>query len=259
MVACSAGVDARLGGPTPPSPRRRRPRRRPVSRRASAGIGFQLLGTIAGAGFSSGHRFVVGHCDDSPLGPIDDVMRARPDGRRVLLVHRRGGGAHHRGVPLRHGGGRAPHVPDGRCRACGGRRRRVDHPAGRPAVAHPPAPAADPAGGRPVERLVARGLLGVRTWGLSSTRVREWYRADEYRRVVAGEASLAGRPGSAAALPPARGLRLQRAAPPALGRAGPTPAPRPHRTPGRGDGARPRPGGGRCGHHGGGPPEGASG
>lgn len=46
---------------------------------------------------------------------------------------------------------------------------------------------------RPVEGLLARTLLGVRTWGVSPTGVREWYRADEYRRVVAGEASWDGR------------------------------------------------------------------
>ena len=44
-----------------------------------------------------------------------------------------------------------------------------------------------------VEAPVARRLLGVRPYGVSPTGVAEWYRADAYRPVVAGEASLAGR------------------------------------------------------------------
>jgi hypothetical protein len=43
-----------------------------------------------------------------------------------------------------------------------------------------------------VEGPVAGRLLGVRTYGVSPTGVREWYRADHYRRVVRARASLAG-------------------------------------------------------------------
>jgi hypothetical protein len=44
-----------------------------------------------------------------------------------------------------------------------------------------------------VEAPLARRLLGVRAYGVSPTGVAEWYRADAYRPVVAGKASLAGR------------------------------------------------------------------
>jgi hypothetical protein len=44
-----------------------------------------------------------------------------------------------------------------------------------------------------VEAPLARRLLGVRAYGVSPTGVAEWYRADAYRPVVAGEASLVGR------------------------------------------------------------------
>jgi hypothetical protein len=40
---------------------------------------------------------------------------------------------------------------------------------------------------------VARALHGVRTYGISSTGVREWYRVDGWRPVVSGRASVAGR------------------------------------------------------------------
>jgi len=45
--------------------------------------------------------------------------------------------------------------------------------------------------GRRVEAPLARLLLGVRTSGTSPTGVDEWYRADQYRRVVEGRATLA--------------------------------------------------------------------
>ena len=43
-----------------------------------------------------------------------------------------------------------------------------------------------------VEAPLARRLLGVRAYGVSPTGVREWYRADAYRPVVAGTASVGG-------------------------------------------------------------------
>jgi hypothetical protein len=48
-----------------------------------------LDGRIASVGFASGDRFVVGLWDDGPLGPMVDVMWARPDGERRLLAPRR--------------------------------------------------------------------------------------------------------------------------------------------------------------------------
>ncbi len=43
-----------------------------------------------------------------------------------------------------------------------------------------------------VEGRIARPLLGVHTYGVSSTGVRQWYRAEEYRRVVHAEARMGG-------------------------------------------------------------------
>lgn len=159
-----------------------------------SGFSCELYGTIASAGFSSGHRFVVGHWEQSPIGPLDDVMWAGPDGVRVLLVDRpeavdlitavycfdvvevvslscRMDDARLLvtvgGLRITMDGGRPWRIP------LAGLRGRVEL--------------------RPVEQLLARGLLGVRTWGVSPTGVWEWYRAEEYRRVVAAEAHLEGR------------------------------------------------------------------
>ena len=162
-----------------------------MRRSRPSGYSCELRGTIANAGFSSGHRFVVGHWDDSPLGPMDDVMWARPDGVRVLLVGRPEVAelitAVYRFDTVQ--------VVSLRCRmdetvlAVVAGDVRITLRAGRswpiPLAGLRGTPAA-----RPVERLLARAMLGVRTWGVSPTGVREWYRADEYRRVVAGEARL---------------------------------------------------------------------
>lgn len=46
----------------------------------------RLRGTISSVGLASGDRIVVGAWRRSPLGPMADVMWARPDGTRVLLA-----------------------------------------------------------------------------------------------------------------------------------------------------------------------------
>ena len=162
-----------------------------MPRSTSPGYSCELRGTIASAGFSSGHRFVVGHWDDSPLGPMDDVMWARPDGVRVLLVGRPEVAelitAVYRFDTVE--------VVSLQCRmdqavlAVVAGDLRITLRAGRPWPI-PLARLRSTPAARPVERLLALVMLGVRTWGVSPTGVREWYRADEYRRVVAGDAHL---------------------------------------------------------------------
>jgi len=161
--------------------------------RTPPGFRCDLAGFIASVAFTSGHRFVAGLWHDSPLGAMSDVMWARPDGERVLLV-----GSHEIGefisavyrfdrverVPLecRWDGpvlrvdagdltlsmrtGRGWPIPLARVRAC--------------------------AAARWIEAPLARRLLGVRTFGTSPTGVFEWYRADQFRAVVGARASLAG-------------------------------------------------------------------
>ncbi len=155
---------------------------------------YELAGTISNAGFSSGHRFVVGCWEQSPVGPMNDVMWARPDGVRVLLVDRWEAGEFITAVyrfdavavmPLScRTDGAVLEVAAGDLHITMRAGRRWPIPLGRlrRRLAF-----------RPLEGLLARALLGVRTFGVSPTGVREWYRADQYRRVVAAEASLAGR------------------------------------------------------------------
>ena len=152
-----------------------------------------LRGVIASAGFASGHRVVVGHWDDSPLGPMTDVMWARPGGERVLLVDRPAAAQFITAVyrfdrvevvPVTAGfDGRRLVVVAGGLELWmeAGRGWRLPLGDRRPAWFT-----------RWVEAAVARPLLGVRTYGVSPTGVREWYRADEYRRVVGARAELSG-------------------------------------------------------------------
>lgn len=136
---------------------------------------------------------MVGTWRDSPLGRFDDLMWAQPDGRRLLLTGTRHAADYVSGAyafdevvvgPLQvdlHGRSLGLVAP-GRgleLRLTGGPALRLPWP--RPAWFT-----------RWVEGPVARRLLGVNTYGVSPTGVREWYRAVSIRRVTAGRASVDG-------------------------------------------------------------------
>ena len=153
----------------------------------------ELTGHIGAAGFASGDRVVVGAWTSGPLGPMTDVMWARPDGERVLLapsepaaafigsvyrfdrvdVVEVAGGWH----------GRALAVAAGplSIRLVVGRGWALPPRALRPAWVT-----------RYVEGPIARLALGVRTYGVTPTGVREWYRADRWWPVTTGTASVDG-------------------------------------------------------------------
>lgn len=183
-------------------PRAARPGKRPpaaaiyawgVSRRGTGGRRFELAGAIWSAGFASGDRFVVGTWHQSPVGPFTDVMWATPTGERVLLASSEAAAAFICGVyefervelvPMEaKGSGRELHLAAGPLRLW----LRASRP--RPI---PGAAVWRPWITRWIERPLARPLLGVRTYGVSPTGVREWYRADEYRRLVEGCGRLRG-------------------------------------------------------------------
>jgi hypothetical protein len=129
------------------------------------------------------------------VGPLDDLMWARPDGRRVLVAGTEEGAAYVSSVygfdevavgPLRvrlDGRHLSLHAP--------GVGVELHLTGGRFAVA---LPWARPAWfTRWVEGPIARAAFGVETYGLSPSGVQEWYRAVSLRRVVAGWASRDGR------------------------------------------------------------------
>lgn len=151
-----------------------------------------LSGVIAAAGFSSGDRIVVGHWWQSPIGAFTDVMWAEPDGVRVL------------------------YAPDERvCRfvtslyrfersevvrfSTVGDAKELAVTFGDRAVAFRSRFAVPIPFGRPrwftrfVEGPVARLTLGVHTYGVTHSGVREWYQADVVRQVCHAEAGVAGR------------------------------------------------------------------
>lgn len=164
---------------------------------------IRLEGRIAGVGFSSGHRFVAGLWDRGPLGPMVDVMWARPDGSRTLLasseqVARFVGGVYRFEetvvVPIE------LHQDDRRIDLHAGPLR-ISLQTARPLKAFSLRPRrlrrslwwvrVEDALLRPLAGpLLLRGGGGVRLYGRSPSGVREWYCIDNYRRVEAASGSL---------------------------------------------------------------------
>jgi hypothetical protein len=152
-----------------------------------------MAGLIAGAGFASGDRVVIGHWWRSPVGPFTDLMWATPDGLKVLYApdHRvvRFVTSVYRfdrieAVPFRtEVGERSLRVEAGdrTVELTGGRGVRVPLPTRRP-----------PWVTRRLEAPIARALLGVHTFGVSPTGVREWYQASWWRAVRRGTAVAGG-------------------------------------------------------------------
>lgn len=153
---------------------------------------FELRGVVSSVGFESGDRFVIGHWLSSPIGAFTDLMWASPDGTRHLRV------------------------PSARSLAFVSGIYAFDHAAVEPVVATvTPASVEVDAGdvgiqltgglARPipfsgvpgvtrwVQDPIARVTMGVRTYGKSPTGVREWYRAQMYRRVRTASGSVDGR------------------------------------------------------------------
>jgi hypothetical protein len=150
-----------------------------------------MAGYIASCGFESGDRIVVGVWHESPIGPFDDVMWARPDDSRVLLAPSDDAVEFVTAVYA------FDVVEVVACTAtCDGRDLQVQagpidlELSGGPSW---PIPFRRPAWfTRVVEGPIAARTMGVQTFGVSPTGVREWYRADRHRRVVGASASVDG-------------------------------------------------------------------
>jgi len=153
----------------------------------------ELAGHIGAAGFASGDRVVAGVWVAGPLGPMTDVMWARPDGERVLLAPSDAvadfiGSAYRfdrvEVVPVRGScDGRNLHVHAGSLSI------HLTAGAGWPL---PPARLRPPWWTRFVEGPIARVAMGVHTYGVTPTGVREWYRADRWHPVQRGSANIDG-------------------------------------------------------------------
>jgi hypothetical protein len=153
----------------------------------------ELVGHIGAAGFGTGDRVVVGLWASGPLGPMVDVMWARPDGERVLLAPSEPAAEFIASV---YRFDRTDVVAvDG---SCDGRTLAVDAgPLSIRLVAGrgwplPPKQLRPTWCTRFVEGPIARAAMGVRTYGVTPIGVREWYRADRWSPVVSGTAALDG-------------------------------------------------------------------
>jgi hypothetical protein len=122
-----------------------------------------------------------------------DVMWARPSGERVLLVDRPAAGEF---ISAVYGFDRVEVVAlegeaDARSLRLTAGPVALDWRAG-PGWRLPLRRLRPPLVTRWIEGPIARAVMGVRTFGASPTGVQEWYRADEYRPLVAGTATVDG-------------------------------------------------------------------
>ena len=167
---------------------------------------IRLEGRIAAAGFASGDRFVIGLWSRGPLGPMLDVMWARPDGTKVLLASSQEVAVFVGGVY------EFDEVRVIEARA-GSSNERVEVDAGPLHVELRTGPPLKAFGLRPrflrrratwvrVEDALLRPLAGrfligggsgVRLYGRSPSGVKEWYCIDAYRPVVSARATLEGK------------------------------------------------------------------
>jgi hypothetical protein len=153
---------------------------------------FELRGVVSSVGFESGDRFVIGHWLSSPIGPFTDLMWAAPDGTRHLRVPSARALAFVSGIYAFDQASVAPvvatvttssvevHAGDVGVDLQGGHARHIPF-------------SSIPGVTRWVQDPIARVTMGVRTYGKSPTGVREWYRAETYRRVLTASGSVDGR------------------------------------------------------------------
>jgi len=154
-----------------------------------------LRGSITSVGFSSGHRFVIGHWPTSPIGPFADVMWRDPANSKILLAGPEAADYITTIYPFDERVATPVTVTD----TVGGRgANRLDvlsEPLklrltiGRPVFPIPPRPRWVTS---TVERWAARALLGVNTYGVSPTGAEEWYRTRSVRLVTGGRGALNG-------------------------------------------------------------------
>ncbi len=154
-----------------------------------------LRGSITSVGFSSGHRFVIGHWPHSPTGPFADVMWRDQDDHKTLVAAA-GAADYITGIyPFEHRIDSEVTIVD---TVGGGGQNCIEVESdplslslviGRPVVPFPPRPRWITA---TVERWTARALLGVNTYGRSPTGVEEWYRTRSVRRVVDAHGTVGG-------------------------------------------------------------------
>jgi hypothetical protein len=152
---------------------------------------LELRGVVSSVGFESGDRFVVGHWLSSPIDAFTDLMWAAPDGTRHLRVPSVRALSFVSGIYTFDDASVAPvvatattssvevHAGDVGVDLRGGLPRHIPF-------------SSIPGVTRWVQDPIARVTMGVRTYGKSPTGVREWYRAQTYRRVLTASGSVDG-------------------------------------------------------------------
>lgn len=147
-----------------------------------------LFGTITSLGFRSGHRFVIGHWQHSPIGPFADIMWAQPDGHRVLLASPPAAEFVTSVYPFEDI--RlcmvSPLIEDQQTIVEVGDLA-ISFTLGKSKMPFPPRPRWITA---TIENQISQILLGVNTFGISPSGVSEWYRSRSLRFIKSASGSL---------------------------------------------------------------------
>ncbi|MEQ8436122.1 MAG: hypothetical protein RIB65_01425 [Ilumatobacter fluminis] len=150
-----------------------------------------VRGTISSVAFESGDRFVVGNWHRSPVGRLVDVMWVTTDGTRRLLVNDERAAEFITSIYAFDEVHVAPLTVDGdaththvsghglQLSMTAGRRRPIPFPRPRWVT-------------RWVEAPIARWLMGVETYGVSPTGVREWYQSRGWSWITEASGTLDG-------------------------------------------------------------------
>ena len=148
-----------------------------------------LKGSITSFGTTSGHRFVIGNWETSPIGRFADVMWAPPDGRRILVACEAAADYVTTVYPF------SEFIHTEVSAHLDGRKIEVN--AGPLAIklasGHPlPFPWRPRWVTGSVESALAQRIMGVRTSGVSPTGSTEWYRTRSLSWVRQGLATVGG-------------------------------------------------------------------
>ena len=152
---------------------------------------IQIKGFISSIGFSDGNRFVIGHWKESPIGEFGDIMWGTPDGEKILIA---GNDQVANFVSAIYDFDRI--LIENLHTSSDGKRTEAKTPnlhieilGGMVGGILPTRPLGFT---KFIENPFANFLMGVKTYGTSSTGVEEWYQAKKWRWVKDGSVELNG-------------------------------------------------------------------
>ena len=154
---------------------------------------IRIEGFISSIGFSDGNRFVIGHWKESPIGEFGDIMWGTPEGEKILIAGNEqvanfvSAIYNFDQIQIKE----LDTSSDGKRTVANTTDLKIDITGGKLSGVLPPRPLAFT---KFIENPFASLLMGVRTYGMSSRGVEEWYQAKKWRWVKDGNVEVSGSP-----------------------------------------------------------------